>query len=135
MIFLKNLVIDRFFAKVAAVVFTVLLIVYIAALKLDWFYIFSNFDVPMHVIGGLLAGLIALALSVYGMNPIQKLIWVIFWTLVAGIGVEIIEYLFDHYGHLSVVLQQSSFDTYTDILHDMIGGTIAFCLGYFAKKI
>jgi FtsH-binding integral membrane protein len=133
--FFKNLVVNTFFAKWAGIVFVMLFVVYIAAIKFNWFYIFPHFDVPMHVVGGLLAGLIALALSVRDMNPLQRLMWVIFWTLIAGIAVEIVEWLFDRYGHLSTVLQPSAWDTYTDILHDMIGGTIAFVLGYFSGKV
>ncbi len=108
----KNLVIDWFFVRYAVVSFILLGIVYTGALLFDWFYIFPHFDIPMHVFGGFLAGLIALSFSVRGMNPFQKLLWLLLVTLVAGIGVEVIEWAFDQYGNLEVVLQETTRDTY-----------------------
>jgi hypothetical protein len=103
----------------------------------NWYYIFPNFDTPMHVLGGMLVCFFALAFTSRDMNPMKKLIWVIFWTIVVGIGVEIFEWSLTHLFHKEIgfLLQGSVLDTYGDIMHDFIGGSLAYCLAFFGKKL
>lgn len=99
----------------------------------DWYYIFPHFDTPMHILGGMLVGFFALAYTPHGANPIQKLIWTVAWVLVIGFLVELVEWLVDL--RTGMILQPSTFDTFTDILHDFAGGVIAYCFAYFTKRI
>ncbi len=99
----------------------------------DWYYIFPHFDTPMHILGGILVGFFALAYTPHGANAIQKLIWTVAWVLVIGFLVEWVEWLVDL--RTGMLLQPNTFDTFTDILHDFAGGVIAYCIGYFTKRI
>ena len=99
----------------------------------DWYYIFPNLDTPMHILGGMLVGFFALAYTPHGANAIQKLVWVTIWVLFIGGMLEVVEWLLD--SKASMLLQADAFDTFTDILHDFAGGVIAYCIGYFTKRI
>lgn len=99
----------------------------------DWYYIFPNFDTPMHILGGMLVGFFALAYAPRGSNAIQKLVWAIAWTLIIGGLLEVVEWLLD--SRAAMLLQVDAMDTFTDMLHDFAGGVIAYCIGYFTKRI
>ena len=99
----------------------------------DWYYIFPNFDTPMHILGGMLVGFFALAYTPRGSNAIQKLVWVIAWTLVVGGLLEVVEWVLD--SRAAMLLQADAMDTFTDMLHDFAGGVIAYSIGYFTKRI
>jgi hypothetical protein len=103
----------------------------------NWYYIFPNFDTPMHILGGMLVGFFALAYTRSDMNLLQKLLWVIVWSIAIGILVEVVEWMLDYLFHLEVgfLMQPSNWDTITDIMHDFIGGIIAYCVAYVTKQV
>lgn len=91
----------------------------------------------MHILGGMLVGFFALAYTRSDMNLLQKLLWVIVWSIAIGILVEVAEWMLDYLFHLEVgfLMQPSNWDTITDIMHDFIGGIIAYCVAYIAKQV
>jgi len=98
----------------------------------DWYYIFPNLDTPMHILGGMLVGFFAMAYTPRGANAMQKLVWVIAWTLLVGGLLEVVEWILD--SRAAMLLQADAMDTFTDILHDFAGGVIAYSIGYFKKN-
>jgi hypothetical protein len=103
----------------------------------NWYYVFLNFDTPMHILGGMLVGFFALSYTRSDMNLLQKLLWVIAWSIAIGVLVEVVEWALDHLFHVQVamLMQPNSWDTITDIIHDFIGGIIAYCVAYFTKQL
>ena len=99
----------------------------------DWYYIFPHFDTPMHILGGMLVGFFALAYTPRGANVIQKLVWTTIWVLIIGGLLEVVEWMLD--SQAAMLVQIDAADTFTDILHDFAGGVIAYCIGYFTKRI
>jgi len=126
---------NTFFFQLALGMFLVIAIIQIAAGMFDWYYIFPRLDIPMHVFGGMLVGFVVLAFTRPETSPIHKLLWVVFWALFIGILIEAVEWVIDIAKLHPSALQTDLTDTYTDILHDWIGGMIAYCIGYFSKKL
>lgn len=129
------MVYDNTFFRWGLITLLIVVIAQVLGDVFNLFYIFPKLDIPMHILGGMLVGFFALAYTPRGMNNLQKLLWVIVWTIVIGLLVEVIEYLVDHYANLTMALQHGTEDTLTDILHDFIGGIIAFSFGYFGKRL
>jgi hypothetical protein len=121
--------------KLGLITLLIVVVVESFADMFNWYYIFPNLDTPMHILGGMLVGFFALAYTPRHANAIGKLIWVIAWTLLIGGLLEIVEWMLDSKGNIGVVLQDSNLDTFTDMLHDFAGGVIAYCVGYFTKRI
>lgn len=134
---MKHIRIHSFFFQMTVLLFVVIALIQVFAGMFDWYYIFPQLDVPMHVMGGMLVGFATLACVRESMNPMYKLFWVILITLVIGVGIEIIEWSTDSVFHLTFknALQQGTLDTYSDLLHDWIGGMLAFCFAYFTRRI
>lgn len=134
---MKIIRIDDFFFKLALLLFIIIAIVEICAGMFNWYYIFPQLDVPMHVMGGMLVGFATLAVLPESMSVLKKLFWVIVITMIIGLGVEIIEWFVDTiFRPVSYqALQQGSLDTYDDLLNDFLGGVLAFCFAYFSKRI
>lgn len=133
--YLQNLTFDNTFFRWGLITLLIVVILEVFADVFNWYYIFPKLDTPMHILGGMLVGFFALAYTTRGMNSIQKLLWAIIWALIIGILLELVEWWLDAHGHVSIIFQQSRFDTFTDVLHDFIGGVIAFSVGYFTKRI
>ncbi len=133
--YIQNLVFDNTFFRFGLITLLVVVILETFADVFNWYYIFPKLDTPMHVLGGMIIGFFALAYTSRGMNSIQKLLWVILWTLIIGIALELVEWWLDTHAHLGILLQKTTLDTYTDILHDFVGGSVAFCIGYFTRRI
>ncbi len=133
--YFKNIEFNGTFFRWGLITLLVVVSIQTCADVFNWYYIFPHLDTPMHILGGMLVGFFALAYTSKGMSSIEKLIWVIIWSIVIGILVEVVEWSIDSWAHLGVMLQQNTLDTYTDILHDFVGGTFAFILGYFTKRI
>ncbi len=131
----KNIEFNAQMFRISLVVLAVVCVLQIMADIFDWYYIFPKFDTPMHVLGGMFVGFFALAYTIKGSNPLQKMVWVITWSIIIGVGVEIFEWALTHIFHKEVgfLLQGSVLDTYGDILHDFIGGVISFCIAYFYR--
>jgi len=119
--------------KLGLVTLLVVVVTQCLADVFNWYYIFPNLDTPMHILGGMLVGFFALAYTPRGANAIQKLVWVIAWTLVIGALLEVVEWILD--SRAAMLLQADAMDTFTDMLHDFAGGVIAYCIGYFTKRI
>jgi hypothetical protein len=102
----------------------------------DWYYIFPHLDTPMHILGGLFVGFMALAYIPRHYNDFQKLCWVLGFVILIGFGVEIGEWALTSLFHIEIgfLLQPSIMDTIGDMIHDFVGGVIAFCYGYFSTK-
>lgn len=133
--YFKNIVFNNTFFKLGLITLLLVVLLETCADVFDWYYIFPKFDTPMHILGGMLVGFFALAYAPRDANSIQKLFWVVLWSLFIGVLLEGVEWVLDARAHLGIILQKSSLDTYTDILHDFVGGTIAFCIGYFTRRI
>jgi hypothetical protein len=135
--YIKNIEYNRTFFSWGLVMFALIGILQLLADFFNWYYIFPRFDTPMHVFGGLLVGFFALAYTVKNMNPFQKLLWVIVWVIIIGVGVEVFEWLVTHFfkQDFGNLLQRDVLDTYSDILHDFIGGSLAYCFAFFTKKL
>ncbi len=134
---MKIIRIDDFFFKLALLLFIIIAIVEICAGMFNWYYIFPQLDVPMHVMGGMLVGFATLAVLPESMSVLKKLLWVFIVVTVVGVGVELIEWLVD-----TVVrpisyqaLQQGSLDTYDDLLNNSLGAILTFCFAYLSKRI
>lgn len=81
-------------------------------------------DIPMHILGGIMAGLFAgVALMAAGKS--QTFRGIILGSLIVGIGWEILE-LVTHAAEPS--LWWYKYDTAKDLIDDMIGGTIAYII-------
>ena len=132
--YFKNMEFNNTFFKLGLITLLIVVTLESFADVFDWYYIFPHLDTPMHILGGMLVGFFALAYTPQGVNSIQKLVWVVGWSLLVGGLLEVVEWILDTRAHLGVLLQQNSFDTFTDMLHDFAGGVIAYCFGYFTKK-
>lgn len=134
---MKVIHVNAFFLKLSLFIFTIIACIQIGAGMFDWYYIFPQLDVPMHVLGGMLVGFATLAVLPESMQLFKKLLWVIIITMSIGVGVEVVEWLVDTLVRPIAyqALQQGSLDTYSDLLHDWLGGMLAFCFAYFTKKI
>lgn len=133
--YFKNLNFNNDFFKLGLITLLLVVILETCADVFNWYYIFPHLDTPMHIFGGMLVGFFALAYTPRNCNLFQKFMWVIVGVLAIGILLEIVEWTLDTRAHLGVMLQQSSLDTFTDILHDFFGGVIVFALGYFSRRI
>ncbi len=129
------MVFHPYFFRLSLYFLVIVVILQVLANTFNWYYIFPKLDTPMHLLGGALVGFMALAYIPRDTTALAKLIWVIIWSIVIGIGVEFAEKLIDTYGHLGEKLQHGPLDTYTDIMHDFIGGALAFCYAYLRQKI
>jgi len=134
---MKHIRIHSFFFQMSLLLFVIIATVQVLAGMFDWYYIFPQLDVPMHVMGGMLVGFATLACIKESLNPIYKLLWVVLITISIGIGVELVEWSVDTLfrPNFSDALQQGTMDTYSDLLHDWIGGMLAFCFAYFTRRI
>jgi len=100
--------------------FWLLLAAYLFSLEKGYFFVYWWWDIPMHVIGGVLAGLIGAwcALALGHPHPFRA---AILGALVLGIGVEIAEYAF---GFTYSPWMSYSVDTAKDLVDDLIGACL-----------
>lgn len=102
------------------VVFSALLAVYVYSLYAGLFFSIWWWDIPMHITGGVLAGLIgAWFASVLGYRVSYLSIFT--GVIVLGVAVEVVEYLLDftHSPFMSYPV-----DIVKDMIDDLIGGAI-----------
>jgi hypothetical protein len=133
----KHMVFNNNLFRLGLVFLLIIVLLETAAETFNWYYIFPNFDTPMHILGGILVGFVALSYTPRHYNVLQKLLWVIAWSIIIGGAVEIIEWALDHIFHLEIafLMQPNNWDTITDILHDFIGGILAYCYAYFMRRL
>lgn len=127
--------IDRQLFALSLILFIIIGLTQMAAGMFDWYYIFPRLDIPMHIFGGMLIGFFILAVLNQETSPVTKLIWVFAGSIAAGIIIELLEWVIDATARPDLLFQQGLIDTYTDILHDWIGGMLAYCFAYFMKRI
>jgi len=95
------------------------------AFSLGWYKTYLWLDIPMHFLGGVVAGLISTAiyLKVFSTLPSKKylFLFIIVGALVIGVGWEIFEYLFvvD-----PVLYPNYPLDTGIDLIMDLLGANI-----------
>ncbi len=101
--------------------------------EFSWYWRIPWFDMPMHFLGGLWLGLVALwwytrdvVLTTFRMFTISLLT-----VLVIGILWELFEFSMDTF--IIISEQNSVFDTITDIIFDIIGGLVAVVYFIFKK--
>lgn len=131
--YFRNMEFNNTLFKLGLITLLIVVVLESFADVFNWYYIFPNFDTPMHILGGMLVGFFALAYTPRGANAIQKLVWVIGWSLLIGGLLEVVEWVLD--SKAAMLLQDNAMDTFTDMLHDFAGGVIAYCIGYFTKRI
>ena len=112
----------------SAVVFCALFAAYTYSLYAGYFFIFWWWDLPMHFLGGILAGLIgAWLFAVRGRRP--AFFAAFLGALVLGIGVESAEYLL---GFTYSPWMSYPVDVIKDLILDLVGGSF---VGYLLSKI
>ncbi len=98
------------------------------AIENSWYWLYWWMDVLMHVFGGLLIGLLALAFhSYFSLDRSTKnlFVFVIVLVLVIGVGWEIFEYT------TNVFVAEEPFpDAFHDLFADLAGGLFSFVIGY-----
>ena len=94
----------------------------------DRFYLYwtiPNIDVPVHILGGIMAGLfVGVGLLIFR----QPETWakVVFFTFLIGVGWEVLEVITHA---VDVTVWWYPYDTLKDLIDDIIGGTIAYFIG------
>ena len=124
--------------KRAFIAIGIVLLIHGALLATDGYSI-PNMDVPMHLLGGFVMALLALAIhhavsNKYHTNHSPA--WnhytvVVGFAMLVGIAWEFHEYIFDQTNNIWYNLPQSQpslSDTMKDFLNDWIGATVAFIL-------
>jgi hypothetical protein len=128
---------DRKETLLDVLVFSVLLAALdFIALTFFLFWRWWWFDIPMHILGGFVLGLIFLTLyhffpvfRSFQINPNELFLGMLSGVLIAGIGWE----LFEYYGGLTFdTLDNYQLDTIKDVLMDLSGSLIAY--RYFCWK-
>lgn len=127
--------------KQAAAVVIIVMIMQVIALKFSLYYAWPSLDVPMHYLGGLAAGLVALAWWGRDIESITftKKAWlstaifqwcvVLGFVAVVGIAWEWMEFGLDHIAGIREKIgasQTSLSDTMGDLFFDLLGATVAF---------
>ncbi len=110
--------------------------VHYLGMHFDWYEAFVWFDIPMHIAGGAVIGLLAMATWGTQIKKITftntaspiivhsfKLIWVLGCVALVGIGWEWYEYVFAGYSQASVA------DTLADLYFDLLGALLMFIFG------
>jgi hypothetical protein len=92
----QNLTFHRYFFGLGLITLLFVVILEAMADMFSWYYIFPALDIPMHILGGMLVGFFALAYMARHMNDMQKLLWVIGWTILIGILVEVFSLLWTY---------------------------------------
>ena len=131
--YFKNTEYNNTLFKLGLITLLTVVILETCADVFNWYYIFPNFDTPMHILGGMLVGFFALAYTPRNSSALGKLVWVVAWVLLIGGLLEVVERILD--SKAAMFLQENAMDTFTDILHDFAGGVIAYCISYFTKRI
>ncbi len=124
-------------------VLLVMAAVYVFNHVFGWLYrVWPNFDIPMHILGGLLAALLGLAFwqelilarKIKNVPPIAVALFLICFACLIAVLWEFHEFIIDTYarsriGPSYVPMQASLADTMKDLLDGLIGaslGTIVF---------
>ena len=96
------------------------------------YWAYSWFDTPMHFLGGLAAGVLALDIWHFAMRApygrhvrILRVLFVLGLVSLIGVLWELHEYLLD-LRHYPAVLQPSIADTMKDLMMDLLGGGFAY---------
>lgn len=100
----------------------ILLAAHIYALDTHLYYTYRWLDIPMHMLGGLTVGLLAIAFF-----DIRRPRAFLALVLAVAIGWEIFEYIFS----ISTGQPDYWFDTIHDIVNDMVGGIVAYALARY----
>ncbi len=113
---------------------------HLLAIKLGFYILIPNFDVPMHFAGGMAIAAMGIQLTnlfeknklVLYKNPIIRVIFLLAIVASAAMLWEIGEFLADQL--LNVSLQFSLFDTMKDMILGFIGGAIVVISWAFGKN-
>ncbi|MCX6752871.1 MAG: hypothetical protein NTW62_00795 [Candidatus Nomurabacteria bacterium] len=114
--------------RMAQLVFFIFILNFIAG-KLYWYISIWYFDMPMHFLGGVFVGLLAVYCSKFvkinllELNFKEQILYVFLFTLIVGIGWEFFEIIFNN------ILGGQFFntlDTISDICFDLSGGLASY---------
>ncbi|MBI4134527.1 MAG: hypothetical protein HY471_00245 [Candidatus Sungbacteria bacterium] len=108
------------------------------ALPINWYHTVPPIDIPVHISFGVLIGLFVITLwkKAGGAHPF---VIIILGVLIVGTMWEIVEFLRDTYFALPRGIppaQLSYADTLSDMMYNLVGGTLAYILVFnpFAKQ-
>jgi len=102
-------------------------IMQIIAQEIGLYWIYPNFDIPMHFLGGVWLGFLSTWL-LFRLRIVKRLHsgWYLFGlgvvSLLVGLGWEVFEYLMDQW--IDTNMQPSLMDTKLDLVMDLLGAYI-----------
>lgn len=114
--------------------FTFIVGVYVLSIIRDWYFLFPWLDIPLHLLGGLFIGLLAIWLSgrlfvFFGeWSRLQKFLLVLGVVCLVGVFWEFFEFGLDWLYTIGIVgfkSQLSVADTIGDLFLDILGGLFA----------
>jgi len=106
---------------------SILVVVHALALSLDLYWQYLWLDIPMHMLGGAVVGLVPFALVHLRVRVPEKLLRmtsVLLLALLVGILWEVYEYISG-----ATFAANYAFDTTIDLLLDVVGGYIGYTVG------
>ncbi|MDB5237755.1 MAG: hypothetical protein JWM46_25 [Candidatus Kaiserbacteria bacterium] len=109
-------------------VFCALAIVYVYSLYAGFFFSIWWWDIPMHIGGGVLAGLIGAWFSIIFSGRVS-LLSIFAGVIVLGVAVEALEYAL---GFTYSPFMSYPVDTAKDLVDDLVGGVI---VGYLLARV
>ena len=90
-----------------------------------WFWVYPWFDIPLHMLGGLMIALWAAGGALERkMSPQSGILYIFFIVFTVGILWEVFEYITE----LTVGPERYIIDTIADLVNDCIGGFISVML-------
>ncbi len=111
-----------------AATFVVLTFLYIAALSGDLFFYIWWYDIPLHFLGGLWIGLLAVYLYYYSgfFKSILTENRLFFTMLISVIVVGALWEIFEYYTGLAFTVGNYTLDTVKDMFMDVLGGIVSY---------
>jgi H+/Cl- antiporter ClcA len=104
-----------------------IIVIHMLAVELSLYWTYRGVDVPMHILGGIMAGFFTLV-SLQSLKLKETLLYTLMGVLAVGVGWELLELLY----RVDTLNFRYWVDTVKDLINDTIGGLIAI---YIWKKI
>lgn len=133
---MKVIRIDSFFFQLSILLSVIFVVGHLSATMFDWYYIFPWLDIPVHITGGAFITSIFYMLTP-GMSVRKKFFITLIMLGIVSVGVEFIEWFIDTFVRMRSygLLQENNWDTFTDIIHNYIGGLLLFIFAKATQKL